>query len=951
MRVISFILASVMVIGVPAAGGAARVSPAADSLSTRVEPLFAAGAYDSILTFLPDVIHEAVARTDSVLLGRALAQRGRVLLMKGMRDRAVADIDAGIRIAEAIADTAGLMPAVNFRGFAYAGAGDLDAAMRCYQRRLELAVLVRSPLDEAWARTSMAYVHHQRDREDEARAQYRLAIELFRKAGRPRLELTPLIGLGRVESAAGHQREAIRCYQRAWVVARETGDRVNEMWATNNLGSLEVTSGDPSRAAEYQLRAYELARELGYPHGIVVPAINLARRAAELGDFAGADAILRETRALCVAQSEPESIDIVDFTIADLNLMEERYQEAEVLFERLLSPLDRLEPQYRDRAMLGYARALAAVGGADRAVAWLEERFDNGELTQADTQAGVALYCAFLYAEAGRLDRALHFAAHARGLADDNGLVRLAVAARLRQSVCLRALGRKTEAAAVLHDAMDRLEDFRGRITTPEWREVYGQETSRLVLEAARVLLEYPDSLSSDARVRAFFDTVQRVKTRTLLDRIGDPRPGGGEFAAYRPVTLRDTQRALRPGELLLDFFAGDAGSLVFAISADSCRLVDAAGARSPLAERVDLFRRIVAEPDPSERAEYSAERIAAMQRALGREVLGAMGDLIDAASRVFVSPDGFYAGIPFGLLMPGDAPLMAERDVILVPSASLLTIERAEARETCDGVAHIVALAAKSGMRLPGARDEVNGLARHYRNVERAVGVADGEALAALLAPCDVLHVAAHALVVDRSPWDSGILLGGVIQDDAAAMRASSTEPAQRSILSAADSVLVAREFPGDPYLRAWRIARLPLHARLAVLAACETAGGRMTTGEGTLGITAAFLSAGVPVVVSSLWPVDDRFTERIMTSFYRRLARGAPVATALREAQLEASRAPGGAHPFLWAGFTVVGDGTAPVPIARRGDTRLPGLAVLVLLSVAVAVVLRRRARAGMR
>ncbi|MDH4036173.1 MAG: CHAT domain-containing tetratricopeptide repeat protein [Candidatus Krumholzibacteria bacterium] len=945
------VLVIVILLAAPVPGYTASTVSIADSLAARVEPLFAAGAYDSILALLPGYLLEAESRGDSILLGRALTQRGRVLLMKGMRERAIVDLDAGVGIAEAMADTAGLMPALNFRGFAYGGAGAWDDAMRCYQRRLDLALLVRSPLDEAWARTSIAYVQQQRGHEDEARKNYRRAIALFRAAQRPRLELTPLIGLGRVESAAGNEREAIRCYQRAWVVAREVGDRVNEMWATNNLGSLEESSGDIGRAAEYQRRAYEIARELAYPHGIVIPAINLARRATELGDFAGADAILRETRELCVSQSEPESIDIVDFAIANLRLAEGRYQEAAAILDRLLTPVTRLEPQYRDRAMLGYARALNASAGAEPAVAWLEHRFDAGDLTHADTRAGVALYCAFLYAEAGRTERALAFAARARALADDNGLVRLAVAARLRESICERALGRPASATASLHAAMEQLEAFRGRISSPEWREAYGQETSRLVLQASRVLLEYPDSLSAAARERTFFDTMQRVKTRTLLDRISDPRATPGALAVRNPVTLSETQAALRDGELLLDFLAGDEMSFLFVVSPGDCRLLELPGIGSPLEERVDLFRRIVASPDPVGRAQYPPERIAPMQRALGHEVLGAAAGLIEAARCVFVSPDGFYSRIPFGILMPGDAPLMAGRDVILMPSASLLVLDRARGRTHCEDAGRLVAIGAGADARLPGARDEVNGLARHYRNVDRVPVIPGGEALADLLTPCDVLHVAAHALVVDRSPWDSGILLGTPVGGGDDALRASSDTQPPRPILSAADSLLVAREFPGDPYLRAWRIAGLPIHARLAVLAACETAGGRVTTGEGTLGITAAFLSAGVPVVVSSLWPVDDRSTERIMTSFYRRLARGTPVATALREAQLEMSRTPGGAHPFLWAGFTVVGDGTDPVPIEPRGDVRIPVLATLLLLLAAVVTVLRRRLPAGMR
>jgi tetratricopeptide (TPR) repeat protein len=189
--------------------------------------------------------------------------------MMGRGETAAPDIDRGIYIAESVRDTVGLMPAVHFKGFVYSMQGRYDEAMGCFERRLDLAQRTRSPADEAWARTSIGYVLHRREENERAREEYTRAIQLFRANGLERLEITPLIGLGRVESAVGNEKEAIRCYQRAWVIAREVGDRVNEMWATNNLGSLEESRGDLSRADLYQQRAFDLAKELKYPHGLV----------------------------------------------------------------------------------------------------------------------------------------------------------------------------------------------------------------------------------------------------------------------------------------------------------------------------------------------------------------------------------------------------------------------------------------------------------------------------------------------------------------------------------------------------------------------------------------------------------------------------------------------------------------------------------------------------------
>ncbi len=70
------------------------------------------------------------------------------------------------------------------------------------------------------------------------------------------------------------------------------------------------------------------------------------------------------------------------------------------------------------------------------------------------------------------------------------------------------------------------------------------------------------------------------------------------------------------------------------------------------------------------------------------------------------------------------------------------------------------------------------------------------------------------------------------------------------------------------------------------------------------------AFIEAGAESVVSTLWELEDRPTERLITSFYRNLASGHYKVDALRGAQLEFVRA--GLPPYYWASFEMVGDPT---------------------------------------
>src|SRR5678809_1199902 len=74
----------------------------------------------------------------------------------------------------------------------------------------------------------------------------------------------------------------------------------------------------------------------------------------------------------------------------------------------------------------------------------------------------------------------------------------------------------------------------------------------------------------------------------------------------------------------------------------------------------------------------------------------------------------------------------------------------------------------------------------------------------------------------------------------------------------------------------------------------------GRARPGEGMAGLTSAFLTAGAPAAVATLWPVDDRTTERLMDAFYGELGHGATIAAALRAAQGVVRADPATRHPF---------------------------------------------------
>lgn len=139
--------------------------------------------------------------------------------------------------------------------------------------------------------------------------------------------------------------------------------------------------------------------------------------------------------------------------------------------------------------------------------------------------------------------------------------------------------------------------------------------------------------------------------------------------------------------------------------------------------------------------------------------------------------------------------------------------------------------------------------------------------------------------------------------------------------------AVLLAPDEENDGRLEVHEVYGLDLgETDLVVLSACETKLGKLLGGDEIVGLHRAFIYAGTPSVVASLWSVEARSTAVLMERFYEHLKKGMNKAEALRQAQLETMR--DYPNPFYWAGFSLVGDygGPAPTAVEVEGPIEVP-------------------------
>ncbi|MEM9245195.1 MAG: CHAT domain-containing protein, partial [Cyanobacteria bacterium P01_F01_bin.153] len=250
---------------------------------------------------------------------------------------------------------------------------------------------------------------------------------------------------------------------------------------------------------------------------------------------------------------------------------------------------------------------------------------------------------------------------------------------------------------------------------------------------------------------------------------------------------------------------------------------------------------------------------------------------------RLIIVPFRELGTVPFVALIDNDDRFLIDRYAVTI-APSLRTLSTIQQKQTTPKGQPLI-VGNPSPMpdqlsALPGSEEEAQAIAQALNTAPLIGGDANETAIKQQLETANILHFATHGVVADsdRDIEGNWLALAGDSNDSE------------------------------DGKLTLTEIFNSKLNAQLAVLSACNTVSGEVT-GEGVLGLARAFLKAGVPTVVASLWQVPDKQTQLLMEAFYRELLAGETYADALRIAQLEVRSQ--FTNPRNWAAFMVIGDG----------------------------------------
>lgn len=371
------------------------------------------------------------------------------------------------------------------------------------------------------------------------------------------------------------------------------------------------------------------------------------------------------------------------------------------------------------------------------------------------------------------------------------------------------------------------------------------------------------------AVVASIEDQRSHDKTRSIVLALKkDLQESSPELASLVSVTspaTHDIQGKIQDNETLLEFYSTSKNWYVFVVTSRTIKVQKLPAAE--LEKRIDSLRKHI--------AERSRKGFDNDSRVLYSQLFASVVPSI-RTTKLIIVPHGPLHYLPFAAISDGSQYLIDRFSIRMLPSASVLVFLKPVSTQG----AHSALIIGNPKLNDPRfdlkyAQDEALAIGRiipQSRILLRSE--ASKTNLLVWAGKYSMVHLAVHGAFDQEKPLDSALLL--------------------------------AAEGPDNGLLRVGDIYQLSLNADLVTLSACETAMGKVATGDDVIGFTRGFLHAGTRSLISSLWQVDDKATHDLMVDFYRNLSR-MNKDEALQKAQIKTKRQY--AHPYYWAAFLLTG------------------------------------------
>lgn len=341
-------------------------------------------------------------------------------------------------------------------------------------------------------------------------------------------------------------------------------------------------------------------------------------------------------------------------------------------------------------------------------------------------------------------------------------------------------------------------------------------------------------------------DEHQQVSQRIKLN-----NPAYAGMVSIEPTRLSALQEKMDAKSAVLEYWAGDDVLVIWVIKKKSIDAKTVDVSKKRLLREIQGCRNAL----NIQFSELTHTTLTTLYKHLIQPILPEIKNV----SKLTIIPHASLHFLPFQALQADRAKFLIEDYVIsYAPSASVLYScmdKKPEKQHDVLGMA-IGDQAIGDFAALPGTASELRHLAKVNDKLTHQIGKACTETyLKREVSKYGYIHLATHGAMNTYQPLYTYLLMHPTEEDDG---RLSVDE-----------------------------IFGMDIRGKLVTLSACETGLGELGEGDELVGLSRAFMYAGAPAVMVTLWKVEDATTAWLMTRFYQYLNAGQPTAEALAFAQ----------------------------------------------------------------
>jgi CHAT domain-containing protein/tetratricopeptide (TPR) repeat protein len=897
------------------------------------------------LEYMESGLRMSRSAADRNLEATALSDIGSVYILMGDPRKALDYVAGAVALKRGTGDRQGELTALSNLGAVYLGLGESHKALDTFR---EVLPIRRDLHDVRGEGATLYYIGACLIRLgdlDQALDIFQQALPIIRQAGDRRTESRALTNLGSVYLEIGEPQEALTTFEQDLPLTRAVKDRRQEETVLTAMAHSYVELGDPERALEYGRQALSIQREVSDKHGEGAALADLGTVYAYMGDIQKAQESYQQALPLLRAASEQSGEADTLNRLGELLQKQGNARAALPYHERALALATAIDDR-RLRAVVQVRMAAAwlSAGQKQEAREALSEALSSLAASGDRLEESIALYqMARLESDSANWDEARKRLEQA--LETDEQIRGSMVGAELRSAYFATVLDQYdllVRAFMELHklhpDAGNDARAFetaeRGRARTMldllgESRAGIRHGVDAALLREERILAARLHSKTarqielltkSDRDGAAAVEQEIRpltVQYREIEARILATSPRYAAFTTPEPLSLQQVQKEMGSSVLLLEYSLGEERSFLWAVTGTDFRTFEL-----PKRSSIEALAR---------RAYQAISTVGGDARPGGVEVLAELSGMLLGPvapelgnKRLVIVAPGALQYVPFAALsspIQKKEPLIVRHEIVNLPSASTMALLRPAADERTARSKVLAVLAdpvfSVDDPRLAAGR----GQARETSpvNQERTASGFEGASLQRLtftrreaenilaLLPRSATFSALD-FEASRATITSGALSQYRFIHIASHGLVNSIHPELSSIVL---SLVDRAGHPQEGFLQTTDIYSLKLNAEMVVLSACQTALGKEVRGEGLVGLTRAFMYAGAPSVLASLWTVSDRSTAEMMTWLYQGLlVRKLRPAAALREAQIAMWKSGHWTAPYYWAAFTLQGE-----------------------------------------